>query len=319
MRRFADLWETLDRPGRPGEKVAALAAWLREAEPADAAWAIHLLTGRKLPRLVPPRRLAEWAAEAAGVPPWLFEQCYAAVGNLMETIALLLDRPPDRPPAVPGGADVPLSVWIEERLLPLAGLPSDEQRRRLAGWWPGLGRRQTFLLVKLLTGGVRVDGSVVERALAEVTGGPAPAAPSQLPLIPLPGDGPSPAPHAIRVVLLYAQPAAGRRAGPLAEYTVGVWKEGALVPVAKVAASLSEPEVEALDRWIRRHTVERFGPVRAVEPAQVLEIAFDGVERSSRTRSGLALRNPRVAGWRQDAQPDEADRLAALEELLPAP
>lgn len=313
MRRFADLWDALDRPGPPDEKAAALAAWLREAAPGDAAWAVRLLAGRELPRLVSPRRLAEWAAEAAGVPAWLFEECYAAVGNLTETAALLLDRPP----AVPAGADVPLSVWMEERLLPLAGLPPEEQRRRLAAWWSGLGRKETFLLAKLLTGGLRADGSVVERTVAEAAGLPA-AAPSQLPLIPTEGGQP-PAPHAIRAVLLYAQPAEGRRAGLLAEYTLGVWRDGELVPVAKVAAGLSglpEPEVEALDRWIRRHTVERFGPVRAVEHAQVFELAFDGVDRSSRTRSGVALRNPRIAGWRTGARPEEADRLETLERLI---
>src|SRR5512140_3139753 len=93
MRRFTDLYFELDATNRTGEKVAALEHYFAEAPPADAAWALYFLTGRRLKRAVPHMRLREWAAEAAGLPLWLLEECYDAVGDLSETIALLLPGP----------------------------------------------------------------------------------------------------------------------------------------------------------------------------------------------------------------------------------
>ncbi len=93
MKRFTRLYFELDATNRTGEKVAALERYFAGAPPADAAWALYFLTGRRLKRAVPHMRLREWAAEAAGLPLWLLEECYDAVGDLSETIALLLPAP----------------------------------------------------------------------------------------------------------------------------------------------------------------------------------------------------------------------------------
>jgi DNA ligase 1 len=89
------------------------------------------------------------------------------------------------------------------------------------------------------------------------------------------------------------------------------------VPIAKAYSGLSDREILALDRWIRRNTVERFGPVRQVVPEQVFELAFEGISRSSRHKSGIALRFPRIARWRTDKPAREADRLSDVRALLP--
>ena len=101
-------------------------------------------------------------------------------------------------------------------------------------------------------------------------------------------------------MLIYAQPGSGKRASLLTDYTFGVWDEGELVPVAKAYSGLSNEEIAEMDRWIRRHTRERFGPVRHVEPVHVFELGFEGIARSSRHRSGIAVRFPRMLRWRKD-------------------
>lgn len=123
-------------------------------------------------------------------------------------------------------------------------------------------------------------------------------------------------PYTVDCVLLYAQAGHGRRSGLHTDYTLAVWKGAELVPVTKAYSGLSDKEFLALDRWIRAHTRERFGPVRAVEPDQVLEIAFEGIQASKRHKSGLALRFPRIARWRQDKSAAEADHLERLQNLL---
>jgi DNA ligase-1 len=123
-------------------------------------------------------------------------------------------------------------------------------------------------------------------------------------------------PYTLDTVLLYAQAGHGRRANLHTDYTLGVWAEEGLVPLAKAYSGLDLAEIRELDRWIRRHTRERYGPVRAVEPGQVLEIAFEGIASSSRHKSGVAVRFPRIARWRRDKQPEEADRLETVHELL---
>jgi DNA ligase-1 len=124
-------------------------------------------------------------------------------------------------------------------------------------------------------------------------------------------------PLRVDAVLVYAQAGSGRRANLFTDYTFAVWQNDALVPIAKACSGLSDPETLALDRWIRGHTVERFGPVRQVVPDQVFELAFEGITRSSRHKSGLALRFPRIARWRTDKAAHEADRLADVHALLP--
>ncbi len=124
------------------------------------------------------------------------------------------------------------------------------------------------------------------------------------------------------LVLLYAQRGHGKRSFFYSDYTLGAWREGTggpeLVPVAKAYSGYTDEELARLDRWIREHTVERFGPVRAVAPALVLEIGFEGVQRSTRHKAGLALRFPRVLRIRWDKPAAEADRLETLEALLEA-
>ncbi|MCS6933053.1 MAG: cisplatin damage response ATP-dependent DNA ligase [Acetobacteraceae bacterium] len=131
------------------------------------------------------------------------------------------------------------------------------------------------------------------------------------------------APLTVDAVLMYAQRGHGKRSSVYSDYTFGLWRpDGAggeeLVPVGKAYSGYTDAELAWLDRWIREHTVARFGPVREVEKALVLEVAFDGVQRSSRHRSGLALRFPRIARLRADKPAAEADRIAALERWLPA-
>jgi DNA ligase-1 len=123
-------------------------------------------------------------------------------------------------------------------------------------------------------------------------------------------------PYSIDAVLIYAQPGSGKRASLLTDYTFGVWHEGELVPIAKAYSGLSNDEIAEMDRWIRRHTRERFGPVRHVEPVQVFELGFEGIAESSRHRSGIAVRFPRMLRWRKDKKPDEADTLENIRKIL---
>ena len=532
MKRFAALYEALDRTTSTNEKVAALAAYFVSTPPEDAAWAVWFLTGRRLKRFLPGRLLAAWAMEEAGVPDWLFEESYAGVGDLAETISLILDG---RGPAEPA-PEIPLSRWMAERLLPLRGRPPEEQRPEVTGWWRGLPRWETFVLNKLLTGELRVGVSqtLVERALAQVANVPQPtvahrlmgvweptaaffqgllspggedaededvsrpypfylASPLDQPVeslgpreewlaewkwdgiraqlirrggavhlwsrgeelitgrfpeltrtaMPLLPDGTvldgeilawregrplpfsvlqrrigrkrltdkvlteAPAvfmgydllelaghdvrgtplaerrralegllangrpflltspvveaatweelarareearergveglmlkrlaspyrtgrkkgdwwkwkiePFTVDAVLIYAQPGHGRRANLLTDYTFAVWSEGELVPIAKAYSGLSDEEILALDGWLRRHTLQKFGPVRSVEPVQVFELAFEGIALSPRHKSGIAVRFPRIARWRTDKTPEQADTLEGIRRLL---
>jgi DNA ligase 1 len=123
-------------------------------------------------------------------------------------------------------------------------------------------------------------------------------------------------PYSIDAVLIYAQPGSGKRASLLTDYTFGVWDGGELVPIAKAYSGLSNEEIVEMDRWIRRHTRERFGPVRHVEPAHVFELGFEGISRSTRHRAGIAVRFPRMLRWRRDKRPEEADTLESVRRLL---
>lgn len=529
MRRFAQLYDALDGTTSTNAKVAALRAYFAEAPPADAAWGLFFLTGRRLKRLIGPSLLADWACEHAGVPGWMFSECMGTAGDLAETIALLLDRPGRRadPP--------PLSRLIEERLLPLRDAEEEDKKRAVVALWDELERREIFLLDKLLTGELRVGVSdtLAVRALAQHAGLPPatvahrlmgtwePSAQAFLALI-APGasdadvsrpypfflaspleeepqelgsreewlaewkwdgiraqivrrasgaylwsrgeelitgrfpdligawealpdgtvlDGEvlafqagtpmpfsvlqrrigrqklsakilaeAPAafmaydllelggtdlrelplrerrarlvqllqgrsdrlaisaevaggsweelreqraqareraveglmlkrwaspyqagrrrgdwwkwkidPYSIDAVLVYAQPGQGRRATLLTDLTFALWDKGELVPVAKAYSGLTDEEIDQLDRWIRAHTLERFGPVRHVEPMHVFELHFEGIAESSRHRSGVAVRFPRIARWRTDKKPADADGLDALRAMIRAP
>ncbi len=124
------------------------------------------------------------------------------------------------------------------------------------------------------------------------------------------------APLEIDAVMIYAQPGHGRRAGLHTDYTFAVWNDdGMLVPVAKAYSGLDDAEIRELDRWIRAHTLDKFGPVRAVEPVHVFELHFENVAPSKRHKSGVAVRFPRIARWRRDHRPEDANTLAELKAL----
>jgi DNA ligase-1 len=530
MKRFTQLYDALDRTTSTNAKVAALTEYFRDAPPADAAWAIFFLTGRRLKRVVPSAGLREWAREVTGLPEWLLHESYSAAGDFAELVALAIDAVPAGEPEL----ELPLARWVEDRIIPLRKADYAEQRRLVSRWWLGLPRGQRFLLNKLLTGEFRVGvaQTLVVRALARaaavepttiaarlmgdwtpsadwfssvVSAGPAGEDPSQpypfflaSPLEGAPDDlgdlrawqsewkwdgiraqlihrrrriwlwsrgeelitprfpeiaaaatrlpegtvldgeivafrdgRPMPfsalqqrigrqrqlaqvmrtvpvvfiaydvlehagrdirdepldarrrilidvlrdmgaggvfrlseevtastwtelgdlrrlsreravegfifkrrdspygvgrrkgawwkwkiEPLTVDAVLIYAQPGNGRRASLLTDYTFGVWSDRELVPVAKAYSGLSNAEIEELDRWIRRHTRERHGPVRAVDPVQVFELGFEAIGPSTRHKSGLAVRFPRMLRWRKDKPASEADTLDALRRLI---
>ncbi|MEL6355458.1 MAG: ATP-dependent DNA ligase [Bacteroidota bacterium] len=120
-------------------------------------------------------------------------------------------------------------------------------------------------------------------------------------------------PLVIDAVMIYAQRGHGRRANLYTDFTFGVWDEDKLVPFTKAYSGLTDQEFNQITRWVGKNTVERFGPVRAVKPHHVFEIAFEGIQASSRHKSGVALRFPRMSRWRQDKPVEEAN---TLEDLL---
>ena len=146
-------------------------------------------------------------------------------------------------------------------------------------------------------------------------------------------------PYTVDAVLIYAQAGHGRRANLYTDYTFAVWDQAAaapaltltgagpeapaapptrtLVPFAKAYSGLSDAEIVQVDRFVRQNTLEKFGPVRSVQPQLVFELGFEGIARSPRHKSGVALRFPRMLRWRQDKPADEADTLASLQALLP--
>ncbi|HTK77025.1 MAG TPA: ATP-dependent DNA ligase [Gemmataceae bacterium] len=537
MKLFADLYAALDETNKTSAKVAALARYFAVAPPADAAWAVFFLTGRKPRQVVPSRKLREWAIEAAGLPDWLFDESYHAVGDAAETISLLLAEPT-------GSAPEPLHWWVEEVLLPLRKMEEAEQRVTLVRAWKEMDRRQRFVWNKLITGEFRVGVShlLVTRALAGVSGLPSATVAHRLmgdwsptpefyqrlvgpedgaveasrpypfflaypleaephtlgpvsdwqaewkwdgirsqlirragqtflwsrgeelvterypelravgdalpdgtvidgeilpwsdrgvqpfaqlqrrigrktlgkkllaevPVILLaydlleaggadtrgrpleerrarlesivndwraagftPAEGLFPSlqlspvidaaswedltrlrlesrsrnveglmlkrhgspyrvgrqrgdwwkwkihPHTIDAVLITAQRGSGKRASLYTDYTFGLWDNDKLVPVAKAYSGLTDAEIREVDAFVRRHTVEKFGPVRSVRPELVFELAFEGIQRSTRHKSGVAVRFPRILRWRTDKPAAEADTLETLKAMLP--
>lgn len=165
MRRFADLYLALDASTGTHAKVAALAAYFRAAAPHDAAWAAYFLTGRKLKRTVGSRDLRDAALAATRLPAWLFAASYDAVGDLAETISLVLPPPVARD-------DRTLAQWVDEELAPLAGLPSADVQARLVAAWDRLDPDARLVFTKLVTGAFRVGAAkqLVYRALADAYG-----------------------------------------------------------------------------------------------------------------------------------------------------
>jgi DNA ligase-1 len=123
-------------------------------------------------------------------------------------------------------------------------------------------------------------------------------------------------PLLIDAVLMYAQRGHGKRSGSFSDYTFGLWRDGELLPVGKAYFGFTDAELVFLDRWIRNHSIARFGPVQEVEKSLVFEVAFDAAQLSTRHKSGVALRFPRIARIRTDKPAEEADQLDTLMALV---
>ena len=166
MKQFADLYRELDQSTATLDKRAALVRYFREAPPADAAWAMWLLAGGKLARIANTRELREWIVQESGQPDWLVEDSYDHVGDLAETLTLLLGDP------VSSSPDRSLVEWIEGILLPIANKELELRRAAVVGGWNALRFDERLLFNKLLTGALRVGVSqrLVQQALAEMSG-----------------------------------------------------------------------------------------------------------------------------------------------------
>jgi DNA ligase-1 len=123
-------------------------------------------------------------------------------------------------------------------------------------------------------------------------------------------------PFTADAVLIYAQSGHGKRGGLFTDYTFGIWSEGKLVPFAKAYSGLTDAEIREVDAFVRKNTVEKFGPVRTVKPELVFELGFEGIQLSSRHKSGIAVRFPRMLRWRTDKKPEDADSLEQVKALL---
>lgn len=532
MRAFAELYAALDATTATRGKLDVLRDYFARATDADAAWALYFLAGSKPRQGVPTRLLREVARDMAGIPEWLFDECHDAVGDLAETIALLL-------PAEGEGDDASLATWVEARLLPLRGAEEALVRAQLREAWTLLDTTGRLVWNKLITGAFRIGVSrqLVTRAIAEAAGldprlvaerlmgqwepsaaqyrallAPAATSPQRgqpypfflahplqadpatlgdvadwhaewkwdgirgqlvcrdgdtwlwsrgeelvserFPEIaalggrlppgtvldgevlawrdgaPLPfavlqqrigrktlgpkqlTDAPvaflvydllefagddlrarplherraqletlvadaaadalvlSPTVHGddwstlaaqreqartrgveglmlkrrdspygagrvklgpggewwkwkldpltVDAVLVYAQRGHGRRASLYTDYTFAVWRDGELVPFAKAYSGLTDAEIRDVDAFVRANTLEKFGPVRSVRPQIVMELGFEDIRRSSRHKSGIAVRFPRMLRIRHDKAVADADTLAHLHALLDA-
>ena len=123
-------------------------------------------------------------------------------------------------------------------------------------------------------------------------------------------------PLSLDAVLIYAQAGTGKRSNLFTDYTFALKNGDELVSFAKAYSGLDDKEIGSLDYWIRRNTIEKYGPARKVKPEQLFEIGFEGIQPSSRHKSGIAVRFPRILRWRKDKPIDEANSLADAKKLL---
>jgi DNA ligase 1 len=525
MKSFALLIEELDRTNKTHARIAALCKYFSHANESDKLWAIAILTGRRPKRPVTTTLLRTWAADLSGVPEWLFEESYHVVGDLAETIALLVK-------GEGSSANRSLESYMQD-IIGL-GLADEEQKKQyIARVWQEMDYYETFLFNKLMTGGFRIGVStkMVVRALAihtgveenvlthRLSGNWQPGSISFQELISerdLDTDASQPYPFClaypindkaadlgdandwvaeykwdgirgqlikrrsqwflwsrgeelitekfpeleivalnlpdgsvldgeilpmingkpmnfqhlqtrigrkvvskkllqevpvhfvaydllewnaedirtrpfearrsllqnlvkelhhprllfseevvftswqdlsmemtrvrergaegfmlkhrtsayqtgrkkgdwwkwklepltIDAVLIYAMAGHGRRANLYTDYTFAVWDEDRLVPFAKAYSGLTDKEITEVDAFVRKHTIEKFGPVRSVRPELVFEIAFEGIQASGRHKSGIALRFPRIKRWRKDKPVEEANTLMDLQTIL---
>lgn len=523
MRRFAQLYQHLDRTTSTNEKIRALTTYLETATASDKLWAIALLSARRPRRTVNTALLRIWAADRAEIAPWLFDECYDMVGDLAETITLVL------PPPVKAPTSYTLTHWIAI-ILDLKNKDEVHRKSTVFEAWDNLSAEERFIFNKLITGGFRVGVSnrLVIKALSQVTGVPdtevthrlsgkwdpqtdsydqlfgsslhediskpypfflayalesvdelgspeawaaelkwdgirgqlikrqgqlflwsrgdelvtdkfpelhpptlawpdglaldgeilpykdhplpfavlqtrlgrktvsknllaaapvvfmaydlleyggedwreRPYAQRRRQLMSLLQENPSPRillseqvtfnsweelsqirvnarqyhseglmlkklastyltgrkrgswwkwkidPLTIDAVLIYAQRGHGRRASWYTDFTFAVWQNQQLIPFTKSYSGLTDEEFKEVNRFIRQHTLEKFGPVAVIKPDLVFEIAFEGIQSSSRHKSGIALRFPRILRWRKDKPATTANTLDDLKELL---
>lgn len=169
MKRFTELFMELDASNRTTAKLAALKRYFSETPPEDAAWATYFLMGQRLKRVVKTGNLREWAAAACGYPLWMLEECYNHVGDLAETLALLMNHRKTTESEFPAPS---LQQMVESGILSLRGVEPEAQREQLLKTWSQLSGDACFVFNKLITGGFRVGVSktLVNRALAELAG-----------------------------------------------------------------------------------------------------------------------------------------------------
>jgi len=165
MKRFAELYAAIDRSTKTNEKLRALVQYFLAAPPEDAAWALFFLIGNTIPRPANSRVLRDWVVEATGIPLWLLEESYHSVGDLAETFALILNGNAE-------GTSLSLSELVEKKLLPMAQMSELERKESLGTLWLTLNQPQAFLLMKLITGSMRVgvQKTLLSRALSQVSG-----------------------------------------------------------------------------------------------------------------------------------------------------
>jgi DNA ligase 1 len=275
---------------RSGDEIGAAFPEIIEAMPADLTLDGELLVLR--------------GGEAAS-----FNDLQQRLNRKAPTEKLLRDFP----------AAVRLYDILREGAEDLRGLAFAERRRRLEAWFARAPRPRldlsplvpfaTWEELKALRDGARergIEGLMLKRADSPyVSGRP---------------KGPwfkwKRGALTLDTVLMYAQRGHGKRSSFYSDYTFGAWRDGALVPVGKAYSGFTDEELVRLDRWVRNNTVQRWGPVREVAPEIVLEVAFDSVHRSTRHKSGLAMRFPRIHRIRWDKPAGEADSLEALEQML---
>jgi ATP dependent DNA ligase-like protein len=317
MERFARLCADLECTSGTPAKLDRLARYFREVPDEDRSMAAPLLAGAHARGCVRRSVLRAAALDAAGVPGWLFDACRRVVGDFAETVALVV--PPPRQVAREG-----LAWWMRERLLPLCDLPMREVTVRLCADWDRLDVDARRIYTRLALGTFRapVAATLVAQAQASAQG-------AALQGLAVARETARAAPPTdvrtgslrIDAVLLYAERATPKRY-ELGTYTFAVWDvrdgERRLTPIAKIASPLTADERAAIDKVVRKTTVERFGPVRSVTPTLVFEIAFAAVERSARHKSGIVLRAPRVVRRRADRSVDDAATLDALYALVDA-
>jgi DNA ligase-1 len=204
----------------------------------------------------------------------------------------------------------------------LRALPLIERRRHLERWYIETAPRAMDLsmplafehadgLMALRASAAELGGAHVEGLMLKRKGSPYVAGRPQGEWYKWKRD-----PKLVDAVLMYAQRGSGKRSSFYSDYTFGLWQDGELLPVGKAYFGFTDDELRQLDRWIRNNTVNRFGPVREVEKLLVFEVAFDSVHASTRHKSGVAMRFPRINRIRWDKPAPEADNLNTLKTLI---